>query len=202
MSSPPLSLFLVRHGQTEWSLSGRHTGSTDIPLTNDGEDEARALQPYLARIHFDYVFTSPMQRAKQTCALAGLGNHAETEPDLSEWDYGDYEGRTSAEIYKTRPGWLVFADGCPGGELPAQVQTRTDRLLTRLAAMRGNVALFSHGQISLVMAALWIGLPVLAGQHFLLGTASLNILSVNPAHPNIRVVSLWNATPTFLAGRS
>lgn len=96
----------------------------------------------------------------------------------------------------------MFADGCPGGELPAQVQTRTDRLLTRLAAMRGNVALFSHGQISLVMAALWIGLPVLAGQHFLLGTASLNILSVNPAHPNIRVVSLWNATPTFLAGRS
>jgi probable phosphoglycerate mutase len=202
MSPPPLNLFLIRHGQTEWSLSGRHTGRTDIPLTSIGEDEARRLQPHLEKLHFDHVFTSPMQRARQTCALAGLGAHAEVEPDLSEWDYGEYEGETSTDIRKARPGWLVFADGCPGGETPAQISARADRLVARLALMRGHVALFSHGHFSLVLAARWIGLPVVMGQHFQLGTASLNILSTNPAHPDIRVISLWNATPDFLAGRS
>lgn len=202
MNAPPLSLFLVRHGQTEWSNSGRHTGRTDIPLTAKGEHEAAVLQPHLTKINFDRVFTSPMQRARQTCALAGLGATAQTEPDLSEWDYGDYEGLTSADIHNVQPGWAVFTDGCPGGETPEQISVRADRLLARLMGLRGNVALFSHGHFSMALAARWIGLPVVAGQHFLLGTASVNILGTNPAHPDIRVIALWNATPDFLMGRS
>jgi probable phosphoglycerate mutase len=195
-----LSLYLVRHGETEWSLSGQHTGRTDIPLTAHGEDQARELLPWLRNIHFDHVFTSPRQRARRTCALAGLGDRAEIEPDLKEWDYGDYEGKRSFDIRKQRPGWNAFRDGCPGGEMPAQIAARADRLIARLCTMDGKVALFSHGEFGLALAARWIGLPVIDGEHFLLCTATLDILSFNPAHPEIRVIALWNASPALLAG--
>jgi broad specificity phosphatase PhoE len=196
----PLNLYLVRHGETAWSLSGQHTGTTDIPLTAHGEAEARALMPWLSKIRFGLVLTSPRQRARRTCELAGLGREAEVEPDLAEWDYGDYEGKLSSDIRKERPDWNIFRDGCPNGETPGQVSDRADRLIARVCAMNGNVALFSHGHFGLVLAARWIGLPVVEGQHFSLDTASLNILNHNPAHPEIRVIGLWNATPTKFAG--
>lgn len=198
--NPRLSLYLIRHGETEWSLSGRHTGRTDIALTPKGADQARGLIPWLRHIDFERVFTSPRQRARQTCALAELGAPAEIEPDLQEWDYGDYEGKLSAEVHRQRPGWDVFRDGCPGGEMPAEIAVRADRLIARLSAIEGKVALFSHGEFGLALAARWIGMPVADGQHFLLGTASLGILSYNPAHPEIRVIGLWNASPAVLAG--
>ncbi|MEO7129444.1 MAG: histidine phosphatase family protein [Rhodoferax sp.] len=189
------SLYLVRHGQTEWSLSGQHTGSTDIPLTARGEDEARALIPWLRHVQFGLVLTSPRQRARRTCELVGLGRRAETEPDLVEWDYGDYEGKRSLDIRKERPQWNVFRDGCPAGEMPAQVSDRADRLIKRLATMDGNIALFSHGEFGPALAARWIGLPVAEGQHLPLDTASLSILSYHPTHQDVRVLALWNATP-------
>ncbi len=194
-----LSLYLVRHGQTEWSLSGQHTGSTDIPLIADGEDEARALIPWLTHVQFGLVLTSPLQRARRTCELVGLGRQAEIEPDLAEWNYGDYEGKLSSDIRQRRPDWNVFRDGCPHGEMPAQVCDRADRLIARLCKMHGNVALFSHGEFALVLAARWIGLPMVEAQHFAIDTASLNVLGYNPAHPQVRVIALWNATPTMFA---
>jgi broad specificity phosphatase PhoE len=197
--NPRLSLYLIRHGETEWSLSGQHTGRTDIPLSAQGEDQARELVPWLQHLHFTRVLTSPLQRARRTCALAGLGAHAEIEQDLQEWDYGEYEGKLSLDIRKQRPGWDVFQDGCPGGEMPEQIADRADRLIAHLCAMEGEIALFSHGEFGLALAARWIGLPVLNAKNFSLGTASLNILSYNPAHPEIRVIALWNACPAMLA---
>jgi probable phosphoglycerate mutase len=194
--SADLRLYLVRHGETEWSLSGQHTGRSDIPLTGHGEDEARALEPCLRDISFSYVLTSPRRRARRTCELAGLGSMAEIEPDLAEWDYGEYEGQLSADIRKGRPGWMVFRDGCPGGEMPAQVTLRADRVIARLGAMHGNVAVFSHGQFSCVLAARWIGLPIIEARHFSLGPASLSVLGYNPDHPEVAVIALWNAGPT------
>ena len=164
-------IYLIRHGETEWSLSGQHTGRTDIPLTARGEDEARELGQRLRDIQFARVLTSPRQRARRTCELAGLGPVAEIEPDLAEWDYGDYEGQRSADIRKARPDWNLFRDGCPRGEMPAQISDRADRLIARLRVLDGNVALFSHGHFGRVLAARWIGLPVSEGQHFLLPTA-------------------------------
>jgi probable phosphoglycerate mutase len=195
-----LRLYIVRHGETEWSLSGQHTGRADLPLTAHGEDEARALQPWLRHIRFARVLTSPLQRARRTCELAGLAAAAEVEPDLAEWAYGDYEGQLSRDIRKVRPGWSVFRDGCPNGEMPDQVAARAERLIARLCAVDGSVALFSHGQFSRVVAAQWIGLAVIEAQHFALGTASLSILSFDPAHPEVRVIELWNAAPAALAG--
>ncbi len=189
----PGCLYLVRHGETEWSLSGRHTGRTDIALTARGEDEARGLAPRLRDIRFSHVLTSPLQRARRTCERAGLGAAAEIEADLAEWDYGDYEGQRSVDIRKQRAGWNVFRDGCPHGETPAQVSARADRLIARLHALDGNVALFSHGQFGCVLAARWIGLPLIEAQHFTLGPASLSILGVDPHHPEVAVVALWNA---------
>lgn len=194
----PLQLYFIRHGETEWSRSGRHTGHTDVPLTARGEDEARALRPYLQDLAFTHVLTSPRQRARRTCELAGLAPAAEIEPDLSEWDYGDYEGQCSAEIRKGRPEWNVFQDGCPRGETPAQISGRADRLIARLQTLEGNVALFAHGQFGAVLAARWIGLPAVEGQHFLLGTGSMSILSDSPSHPERRVIALWNAGPASL----
>ena len=173
--SANLRLYLIRHGETEWSLSGRHTGRSDISLTGHGEDEARTLEPCLRDISFSHVMTSPRRRARRTCELAGLGTAAEIEPDLAEWDYGEYEGQRSADIRKERPGWMVFRDGCPGGEMPAQVSLRADRVIARLSAMHGNVAVFSHGQFSCVLAARWIGLPIIEARHFSLGPASLSV---------------------------
>ena len=192
---PSPRLWLVRHGQTAWSLSRRHTGTTDLPLTPTGETEAGALAPWLAAARFTRVLTSPRQRARRTCALAGLGDQAEIEPDLAEWDYGDYEGVTSAEIRVARPGWNVYRDGAPAGETPADVEARADRLIARLAALAGNIALFSHGQFSSALAARWIGLPIADGRRFALTTASLSLLSISPDQADTRVISLWNAVP-------
>jgi broad specificity phosphatase PhoE len=193
-------LYLIRHGETEWSLSGQHTGRTDLPLTARGEAEARQLVPWLRHVQFARVLTSPLQRARRTCELAGLGAVAVVEPDLAEWNYGDYEGRLSRDIRKERPGWDVFRDGCPNGEMPGQVSDRADRLLARLCKLDGNIALFSHGQFSRALAAQWIELSVNEARHFSLGTASLSILGFDPSHPDVRVIELWNAAPGGLAG--
>jgi broad specificity phosphatase PhoE len=187
----PLRLTLVRHGETEWSLSGRHTGRTEIALTARGEDGARALEPHLRGVAFARVLTSPRARAQRTCVLAGLGP-AEIEPDLAEWDYGDYEGLRSAEIQRGRPGWNIFRDGCPGGEMPADVSARADRLLDRLRASGGDIALFSHGHFGRALAARWIGQPVIEGQHFTLSVASISILGFEPSHPETPAFALWN----------
>ena len=191
--SGSLSLYFIRHGETEWTLSQRHTGCTDLPLTAHGEDEARKLSGRLSDIAFTHVLTSPLQRARQTCALAGLGREPEIEPDLAEWDYGEYEGKRSVDIRKDRPGWNVYQDGCPGGEAPAQISDRADRLIARLRTLDGNVALFSHGQFGAALAVRWIELPVVTGQHFPLGETSLSILSDDPHHPEVPVIALWNA---------
>ena len=190
-SSPLPVVYLARHGQTAWSRAGRHTGLTDLPLTEAGERQARRLGVRLRGLVVARVFTSPLQRAARTCELAGFGAAAETIPDLVEWDYGDYEGRTSAEIAAARPGWRLFRDGCPGGESPAEVGARADRLVERLRAAEGDVIVFSSGHILRSLAARWLGLDVGAGAHLVLGTASLSALGYEHAldEPAIR---LWN----------
>ena len=193
MTPMPLRLYLIRHGETEWTLSGQHTGRTDIPITARGEDEAKELGLRLRAIPFAHVLTSPRQRSRRTCELVGLAPEARIDPDLAEWDYGDYEGERSADIRKARADWNLFRDGCPHGEMPAQVSARADRLTARLRALDGNVALFSHGQFGCVLAARWIGLPPIEAQHFLLGTASISILGCDPHHPEVTVIELWNA---------
>lgn len=198
--STPLRLFLVRHGETAWSLSGQHTGRTDIPLTQHGEDEARELAVHLREIPFAQVMSSPLKRALQTCELAGLGKAPEVIPDLAEWDYGDYEGKSSAEIRKQFPDWNVYRDGCPGGEMPEQVSARADRLIAHLKILEGNVALFTHGQIGSAIAARWIGLAVTDARHFSLGTASFSMLAFDPHHPGVPVIALWNAPPRIMSG--
>ncbi len=188
----PQKLILVRHGETAWSVSGQHTGSSDIPLTDTGIAQARGLRQRLDGMAFTQVLTSPRQRARQTCELAGLGPTATVDPDLSEWDYGAYEGRTSLDIRRERPGWNIFRDGCPGGETPQEMSDRIDGVIARLAAGGGTIALFSHGHFGCVLAARWIGAPVATGQNFLLGTASLSIFGYAPRHPGVRVIELWN----------
>ncbi len=188
------AIYLVRHGETEWSLSGQHTGRTDLPLTPHGEEQARAVAHQLRDITFARVLTSPRLRARQTCELAGLGAAAEIQPDLSEWDYGAYEGQTSADIHQTRPDWDLFRDGCPQGEQPQQVADRADRLIASLGAPDGNIALFCHGHIGCVLAVRWVGLAVVEGRHFPLATASLSILGHSSSHPELRVISLLNGT--------
>ena len=189
-----LQVFLIRHGETNWTLSGQHTGRTDIALTTHGESEAHKLLPRLAGIQFAHVLVSPSLRARQTCELTGLGWVSEIEPDLAEWDYGDYEGLVSDEIWKTRPNWNAWRDGSPGGEMPADVCLRVDRLISRLNTMHGNIALFSHGQLGTSLAARWIGLPIAGGEHFILHTASLSILGHDARHSDQPVISLWNET--------
>ncbi len=191
----PLKLYLIRHGETEWTFTNRHTGLTDLPLTALGEDEVREWGNRFFRIPFSHVLTSPRQRARRTCELVGLGEDAELEEDLAEWDYGDYEGLKSVEIRKGHPFWNVFRDGCPNGESPEEISGRADRLISNLRKMTGNIALFSHGQISSVLAARWIGLSVAEAQHFPLGTASLGVLGHNPHHHDVPVLELWNSAP-------
>jgi len=195
----PLRLYYVRHGETAWSLSGQHTGTTDIPLTANGEAGARELGPWLGKVAFSKVLTSPRQRARRTCELAGLGANAEVEPDLAEWDYGDYEGRLSVDIRADRPGWNVFRDGCPNGETPEAIAARAERLIGRLVTLRGNVALFSHGHFGAVLATRWLELAMIEGRRFPLAPASMSILSVDARHENTRVLELWNAVPARLA---
>ena len=188
-----LRIYLIRHGETEWSLSGQHTGLTDIPLTAHGESQAPELGQRLRDISFARVFTSPRQRARRTCELAGFAPVAETEPDLTEWNYGDYEGQRSVDILKGRPDWNLFRDGCPCGESPAQVSDRADRFIARLRALEGNVALFSHGHFGRALAARWIGSSVRQAQHLLLSTASISILGYEHNQADEPVIALWNA---------
>jgi probable phosphoglycerate mutase len=183
-------VYLLRHGETEWSLSGRHTGSTDVPLTANGRSAAARLQAPLRRQDFSLVLTSPLRRARETCAIAGLGERAEVDPDLCEWDYGAYEGLLPVEIERLAPGWMVFTDGCPGGESPEQVADRVDRLIGRVRAAGGSAALFGHGHLFRVFAARWIGLPPAHGRHFLLDTSTLSVLSYYRGTPALRC---WNA---------
>jgi len=186
-------LYLIRHGETAWSLSGQHTGRTDIPLTEQGEQDARKLADRLHLVRFSHVFTSPLQRARRTCELAGLGEVAEIEPDLVEWDYGDYEGQRPEDIRKGRPDWNIFRDGCPRGESAAEVSERAHRLIARFRTPAGNIAMFSHGQFGRVLAVRWIGLPVRQAQHFLLSTASLSILGYQHNFADEPAIVLWNA---------
>ena len=189
-------LFLVRHGETEWSLSGRHTGRTDIALTARGEEEAKALGSRLHAFPFAAVFTSPSLRARRTCELSGLAAAAEIDPDLSEWDYGDYEGLTSAEILEARPGWNLFRDGCPGGESPARVSGRADRVIAGLKEREGDIALFSHGHFGRVLAARWIESQVDLGRRFSLAPASLSILAHEHQSAREPIIALWNEQTT------
>jgi broad specificity phosphatase PhoE len=184
-----VDVYLVRHGETEWSLSGRHTGATDLPLTENGRSEAKMLEPLLSTIEFALVLSSPMQRARNTCELAGLGRNMLIDPDLMEWNYGEYEGLTSKQIRRVAPGWMVFDDGCPGGESPAQIGARADRLIARIRAAEGRVALFAHGHLFRVLAARWIGLPPAHGRHFLLDTSTLSILGYYQGVPALK---RWN----------
>jgi len=186
-----LTLFVIRHGETAWSLSGQHTGITDIPLTENGRRLAERLRPVLAKESFALVLVSPRQRARETCRLAGLGDAAIVEPDLAEWNYGAYEGRTTEDIQKERPGWEIFRDGCPGGETPAEIGARVDRVIARSRAVEGNVALFAHGHVLRVLVARWIGLPPGGGQHFMLNTGTLSVLGNYRGVPAVRV---WNGS--------
>jgi len=185
-------VYLARHGETEWSVSGQHTGLTDLPLTARGEQSARRLAERLNGLEFARVLSSPLQRAMQTCRLAGFGDRAEIVPDLVEWNYGNYEGQRTADIHQERPEWLLFRDGCPGGESPAQVGERADRVIALLRATAGNVLVFSSGHILRVIAARWLGLAPSAGQYFILNTATLSILGYehNLSEPAVRQ---WNA---------
>lgn len=193
MSEPLPVVYLARHGETAWSLSGQHTGRTDLPLTERGERQARALGERLRGVHLAKVLTSPSQRARRTAELAGFGSAAETDPDLAEWDYGQYEGRRTADILVERPGWFLFRDGAPGGEAPDQVGERADQVIQRVRAVGGNVLIFSSAHILRVFAAHWLGLEAAGGCYLVLGTSSLSILGYehNLAEPVIR---LWNET--------
>src|SRR5882757_10011195 len=186
-------VYLARHGETAWTLSGQYTGITDLPLTERGERNARRLSERLRGLNFARVFTSPLQRARRTCELAGFGSVAEIDRDLLEWNYGEYEGRLTADIHRERPDWQLFRDGCPGGESPNEVDTRADRVLKRARAVEGDVLLFSSGHFLRVFAARWLGLDAAFGRYFLLSTASLSALGYehNLSEPVIR---LWDDT--------
>ena len=187
------NVYLARHGETAWSLTGQHTGRTDLPLTQRGERNARSLGERLKGMAFAAVLTSPLQRAVRTCELAGFAAAAEVDRCLLEWDYGQYEGRRSADILRERPDWQLFRDGCPGGESPHQVADRADSVVRRVRAVQGDVLLFSSGHFLRVLAARWLGLEAEAGKYLLLSTASLSALSYehNRTQPAIR---LWDDT--------
>jgi len=187
-------VYLARHGETPWTISGQYTGLTDLPLTERGERNARRLADRLGGLTFLKVFSSPLQRARHTCELAGFGAVAEIDEDLVEWNYGDYEGRRSADVHRERPEWELFRDGCPGGESPAEAAARADRVVSRARAIPGDVLLFSSGHFIRVLATRWIGLEVTANaRRFMLSTASLSALGYEKdlSRPVIR---LWNDT--------
>src|SRR5229473_2758523 len=187
-------IYIARHGETAWTLTGQHTGLTDLPLTPQGECNARGLKDRLKGLVFAKVFTSPLQRARRTCALAGFETVAEVDSDLVEWNYGAYEGRTSADIRAERPDWQLFRDGCPGGESPDQIGARADRVVGRVRAIERNTLLFSSGHFLRVLAARWLGLEPRAGRYFLLGTASLS--AVGYEHDRSEpVIRLWDEMP-------
>jgi broad specificity phosphatase PhoE len=184
-----VNVFAIRHGETAWSLSGQHTGTTDIPLTDNGRRLAERMRPVLAGEAFALVLCSPMRRARETCKLAGLGDKVVIDADLVEWDYGEYEGLTPKQIHTVAPRWLIFRDGCPGGEAPGQMAARVDRVIARARAAEGDVALFAHGHVLRVLVARWIGLPAAGGQHFLLDTGTLCVLGY---YRDIPAVRIWN----------
>ncbi len=186
-------VYLARHGETAWSLTGQHTGLTDLPLTEQGEENARALRARLGGLKFAKVFTSPLQRARRTCELAGFGAVAEVDPNLVEWNYGQYEGRTTAQIHAKRPDWQLFRDGCPGGESPEQVAARADAILGRVLLLGADALLFSSGHFLRVLGARWLTLGALDGKYLLLSTASVSELGYenNLDQP---VIQLWNDT--------
>jgi broad specificity phosphatase PhoE len=182
-------LWLIRHGETQWSLSGAHTGRTDLPLTAAGEQKAWGVRAKLEGCSFALVLTSPMQRARRTCEIAGYGDVAQIEPNLLEWNYGDYEGRTTAEIQRERPGWSLFRDGVPNGESIAQVADRARAVIERALSVDGDVAMFAHGHILRIMAACWLGLPPEDARLFALSTASVSTLGYEH---ETRVLTRWN----------
>jgi broad specificity phosphatase PhoE len=187
------AVYLARHGETVWSLTGQHTGLTDLPLTERGERNARRLGERLAGLVFAKVFTSPLQRAARTCELAGFGNAAEVDRDLVEWNYGKYEGLRTAEIHAKRPDWQLFRDGCPDGESPNQVGVRADRVVSRVRAIKGDVLIFSSGHFLRVLAARWLGIEPAAGRFFMLNTASISVLGYEHSLSQ-PVIRLWNDT--------
>jgi broad specificity phosphatase PhoE len=187
------AVYLARHGETAWSLTGQHTGITDLPLTERGERNARRLGERLAGLVFAKVFTSPLQRATRTCELAGFGSAAEADRDLVEWNYGEYEGLRTAEIHAKRPGWQLFLDGCPGGESPEQVGVRAGRVVSHVRATKGDVLIFSSGHFLRVLAARWLGIEPAAGRFFMLDTASLSVLGYERSLSQ-PVIRLWNDT--------
>ncbi|HYM11742.1 MAG TPA: histidine phosphatase family protein [Bryobacterales bacterium] len=188
----PGQLWLIRHGETEWSRSGAHTGRTDLPLTGLGGEKAAALGRHLAGRPFALVLTSPLERARETCRLAGYGDVAQVEANLSEWNYGDYEGRTTPEIRKQAPEWNLWTSGVPNGETIAQVAVRAQMVIGRALGAGGDVALFAHGHILRILAARWLELPAAAGRLFALDTASISILGYER---ETRVIRQWNQTP-------
>lgn len=190
MSDQPQQIYLARHGETAWSLSGQHTGTTDLPLTPRGEENARLLGELLRGRQFARVYASSLQRARRTCELAGFGGAAEIDPDLVEWNYGDYEGRKTVEIRADRPDWQLFRDGCPGGESPQQIGDRADRVIARVRGVSGDVLIFSSGHFLRVLAARWLGLEAGAGRYLLLSTGSLSVLGYE--HQHDPVIRLWN----------
>jgi broad specificity phosphatase PhoE len=183
-------VYLLRHGETKWSLSRQHTGSTDIPLTENGRAVAKRLAPLLAEQSFELVLVSPLERARETCKLAGLSERAQIDADLCEWNYGAYEGLTPPKIREQSPEWLIFRDGCPGGESPMQIGVRLDRLIGKVRGVEGNAALFGHGHILRALAARWLDLPVSSGCHFLLDTATVSVLSY---YHGVGAIERWNA---------
>jgi broad specificity phosphatase PhoE len=198
MSKTFPAVYLARHGETAWTITGQHTSRTDLPLTARGESNARRLRDRLSGLTFAQVFTSPLQRAMRTCELAGFGAVAQVESDLLEWDYGEYEGRLTVDILAERPDWQLFRDGCPGGESPQQVAQRADRVVSRVRAVAGDVLLFSSGHFLRVLATRWIGLEPINGKFLMLGTASLSALGYEHSlsQPAVR---LWNDTHHVVA---
>ena len=184
-----MNVLVIRHGETEWSLSGQHTGMTDIPLTDNGRRLAQRMGRVLTEKIFGLVLCSPLQRARETCELAGFGDRAVIDSDLVEWNYGTYEGLTPRQIHDVAPDWMIFRDGCPGGETPEQIGARVDRVIALARAADCDVALFAHGHVLRVLAARWIGLPPGCGKHFLLGTGTLSVLGYYRGIPALRI---WN----------
>jgi broad specificity phosphatase PhoE len=185
------NVYLVRHGETAWTITGQHTGRTDLALTPRGEEQARTVGPRLSGLRFDYVFSSPLRRALRTCELAGFADRAAPDQDLLEWDYGHYEGRTLADVHRERPDWELFRDGCPGGESVAQITARVDRVVSRLRALEGTVLIFSSGHLLRVLAARWIDAPAALGRGLVLDPACLCVLGYD--HGGLdSVIRLWN----------
>lgn len=191
MSGALPSVYLVRHGETAWTISGQHTGRTDIPLTERGERDAQELSARLRGLTFAKVLASPLQRARRTGELAGFGGCAQADPDLMEWDYGDYEGRRTVDIQAERPGWRLFEDGCPGGETLGEVSMRADRVIARVRGLEGDVIVIAHRDILRILAVRWLSLHAVEARHFYLTTASLSILGYDHDLDE-PVIRLWN----------